>query len=45
MTQETPQTEGTDLPPVPGPDSWSEAEAADWDPSDETTDTHEDGAS
>jgi hypothetical protein len=24
-----------DLPPAPGPESWSAAEAADWDPSDD----------
>ncbi|GEK23444.1 hypothetical protein [Cellulomonas xylanilytica] len=28
-------TEGADLPPVPGPDSWSSAEASEWDPDEE----------
>ncbi|MBO9553936.1 hypothetical protein [Cellulomonas sp.] len=33
MTEST----GSDLPPAPTPDTWSAAEAADWDPNDETT--------
>jgi hypothetical protein len=29
---DTTKRDGDDLPPVPGPDTWSAGEAADWDP-------------
>jgi hypothetical protein len=35
--------DGNDLPPVPGPDAWSPAEAADWDPDDEAPTPSGDG--
>ena len=35
MNQKKP--DDSDLPPAPGPDSWSAAEAADWDPQDDET--------
>ena len=34
----TEKRDSGELPPVPGPDSWSPAEAADWDPDDEAPD-------
>lgn len=34
MSQDKPRQEDG-LPPAPGPDAWSQAEAADWDPSDD----------